>query len=72
MRKFPKEFSGLLTTRGLRLLSGNSPNGCGVFKDSSAYFANFPNLVKGELAPPLTSRIFPIWLKVNSSMTASA
>lgn len=49
MRKFPKEFSGLLTTRGLRLLSGDSRNGCGVFKDSSAYFANFPNLVKGEL-----------------------
>jgi hypothetical protein len=49
LRNFPKEFSSLLSPRGLRLLNGKSQNGRALFKDSATYFANFSNLIKPEL-----------------------
>lgn len=49
LRSFPKEFSDLLSPRGLRLLNSTSRNGHGLFKNSAAYFANFPNLINSEL-----------------------
>lgn len=49
IRKFPAEFSQLLSPRGQRILAGNSQTDCGLFKDKSAYFANFPKLVDGKL-----------------------
>lgn len=49
LRKFPTEFAKLLSPRGLSLLNGKSRNGCGLFKDSSIYFANFPPLVDVRL-----------------------
>ncbi len=49
MRRFPKEFSELLSPKGLRLLNGDSRNGSGLFRDKNAYFANFSNLIKSDV-----------------------
>ena len=49
LRKFPKEFSELLSPRGSRVLSGASREDCGLFNDSRNYFVNFPNLIKSEV-----------------------
>ena len=49
MRRFPKEFSELLSPKGLRLLNGDSRNGSGLFREKNAYFANFSNLIKSDV-----------------------
>ena len=49
LKKFPTEFSQLLSPQGQRILAGSSRTDCGLFKDKSAYFANFPELVDGKL-----------------------
>jgi len=43
-RKFPREFSDLLTERGLEIL--NSPDKSRQFNGGAAYFANYPNLLR--------------------------
>ena len=48
MQQFPDEFSDLLSPAGLRILKGDSPNGCNLFRGGQAYFANFPNLIRRE------------------------
>ncbi|MFS8085925.1 MAG: hypothetical protein ACMG6H_09865 [Acidobacteriota bacterium] len=50
MRRFPTEFSDLLTPRGLRILEGKSPDDCELFTRSDRYFANFSNLIRRDLA----------------------
>lgn len=49
MRRFPKEFSDLLSPKGLRILNDDSLNGRALFKDKKAYFANFPNLIRPDV-----------------------
>jgi len=48
MRRFPAEFSDLLSPKGLRILNGNSREDCALFKDTEAYFANFGSLLKSN------------------------
>lgn len=43
-RKFPREFSDLLTPRGLKVL--NTPDKPGQFNNSDSYFANYPKLIQ--------------------------
>lgn len=43
-QKFPREFSDLLTPRGLQIL--NAPDKSRQFNNGSAYFANYPDLLR--------------------------
>lgn len=43
-RKFPPEFSDLLTGRGLQMLGSSGT--AQTFKNSSIYFANYPDLIR--------------------------
>ncbi|MCU1264659.1 MAG: hypothetical protein JWM21_977 [Acidobacteria bacterium] len=45
-KKFPREFSELLTPRGLQILNGQAPEACARFGTTEAYFANFPKLIR--------------------------
>ena len=46
MRRFPAEFSDLLSPKGLRILNGDRSQDAALFKGTQAYFANFPSLIK--------------------------
>jgi hypothetical protein len=48
MKRFPREFSQLLTPAGLRILNGQSPDNSGLFTNGRNYFANYPGLVKRD------------------------
>jgi hypothetical protein len=47
-RRFPREFSELLTPRGLQILE--SPDKSAQFQNSDGYFANYPNLIRRSAA----------------------
>lgn len=49
MKRFPAEFSDLLTENGLRILRGTSSEG-GLFAQSDRYFAAFHNLIHPRTA----------------------
>lgn len=46
LKKFPREFSELLTPAGLKILNGQAPEACAHFDKTDAYFANFPKLIR--------------------------
>lgn len=46
LKKFPREFSELLTPRGLQILNGGASEKCGQFGTTDAYFVNFPKLIR--------------------------
>jgi hypothetical protein len=46
LKKFPREFSELLTPFGLQILNGQAPETCAQFGTTKAYFANFPKLIR--------------------------
>jgi hypothetical protein len=50
MKKFPREFSDLLSRRGLRLLHSPDAAGAAVFKGTDRYFANYTNVIDHEKA----------------------
>src|SRR5688572_2689909 len=50
MKKFPPEFSDLLTRRGLRLLNNPEAAGAVVFNGTNHYFANYNNVIDPEKA----------------------
>jgi hypothetical protein len=45
MRKFPHEFSAMLTPEGLRILKGEAENSRALFNGSKRYFATFDGVV---------------------------
>ena len=45
MRKFPHEFSAMLTAEGMRILKGEAQNSCGLFRGGKRYFATFEGAV---------------------------
>jgi hypothetical protein len=49
MRRFPTEFSGLLSPKGLRILNGDSPNGRALLQKEGTYFANPTNLIRRDV-----------------------
>lgn len=50
MRKFPHEFSDLLTPAGLSILRGEDEKSCSLFLDPARYFATFDAAVDKSLA----------------------
>jgi hypothetical protein len=50
MKKFPLEFSDLLTRRGLHLLNNPDAAGAVVFNGTKRYFANYTNVIDPEKA----------------------
>lgn len=50
MRKFPSEFSGLLTPRGMSILKGEERSACSLFNGSKKYFAILEGLIEKEKA----------------------
>lgn len=50
MKKFPPEFSGLLTRRGLRLLNNPDDAGAVLFNGTKRYFASYTNVIDPEKA----------------------
>jgi hypothetical protein len=50
LKKFPREFSELLTPKGLQILNGETPEECADFGTTDAYFANFPKLIRRQEA----------------------
>jgi hypothetical protein len=45
MRKFPHQFSDMLTPNGLSILTGEAKNSCSLFLDTKRYFATFDGAV---------------------------
>ncbi|MDQ3917068.1 MAG: hypothetical protein M3348_01080 [Acidobacteriota bacterium] len=50
MRRFPKEFSDLLTPRGLRVLNGGVKDVCALFSGTKNYFVTLKDVVDREKA----------------------
>ena len=49
MRKFPHEFSAMLTPEGMSILKGEAQNSCALFSGNRRYFATFDGAVdKGK------------------------
>jgi hypothetical protein len=49
MKKFPHEFSAMLTPDGISILKGEAKNSCALFRNGKRYFATFDRLVdKGK------------------------
>jgi hypothetical protein len=48
MKRFPREFSGLLTPAGMQILDGKAPHSCNLFQDNKVKFATFSDLIKPE------------------------
>lgn len=50
MRKFPPQFSDILTPVGLSILKGEAKNSCSLFLDPKRYFATFDAAVDQSMA----------------------
>src|SRR5215216_3020302 len=50
MRKFPHEFSAMLTPEGMSILKGEAQNSCALFLGDKRYFATFDGAVDKDKA----------------------
>lgn len=48
MKRFPYEFSGLLTPKGLQTLNGEAPQSSKLFQNGKVKFASFSDLIKRD------------------------
>jgi hypothetical protein len=63
MKKFPAEFSDILSDHGLRILRGDAKNVCSTFSDLNRRFIFLPNIIDKKVATECTrildDRLYP-------------
>ena len=72
MRKFPSEFSDLLTPYGRDILSGRADSACSLFRKSKKYFVILEDLIEKEKADSclklLDSHIYPLLVPLRKAI----